>query len=365
MGKTFDDIAAEAGVSRATVSRFFNGSVVIRPATEQRIREVVERHQYAPPKVRRGPKSARKGSPQAEGIALVAVGGSAVVLSHPNTAAMVETLQTECHRRGFGLLLDQMSDPAQTPFSLSSKQAAACIAVGAGARRQQEKSESARACIRKLAELVPCALLFSPGHAVGSVPHFTGNDVAIGSAAFRALRAEGIKEAILAYPDPWFHEAAVVRARAFLDRAALAGLPTSVWSHAAADFDPARHFAEPIRRFESEEELARALSGNRTTGTAGLFVPLDDSVRALHRALEAERVLSDKRILLATASTARANIEGLDPRPVCIGIGLERICAALVDHLAAEIRGESGRKESGTFLAPPEAFGDARTTDKA
>lgn len=45
---TLGDVAAAAGVSAATVSRFFNSPDIVAPATAERIREAVERMDYIP-----------------------------------------------------------------------------------------------------------------------------------------------------------------------------------------------------------------------------------------------------------------------------------------------------------------------------
>jgi hypothetical protein len=55
------EIAKEANVSPATVSRALNWPEIVAPATLARIRSVMEKHNYvpAPPSRRRGPKMSR------------------------------------------------------------------------------------------------------------------------------------------------------------------------------------------------------------------------------------------------------------------------------------------------------------------
>jgi LacI family gluconate utilization system Gnt-I transcriptional repressor len=43
-----DDVASRAGVSTATVSRFYNSPGVVAPATAERIREAIEATGYLP-----------------------------------------------------------------------------------------------------------------------------------------------------------------------------------------------------------------------------------------------------------------------------------------------------------------------------
>ena len=51
---TSSDIAREAGVSQATVSRVLNGNAKVAPATRDRVLAVIERHGYSPSALARG-----------------------------------------------------------------------------------------------------------------------------------------------------------------------------------------------------------------------------------------------------------------------------------------------------------------------
>ena len=51
---TIYDVAREAGVSLATVSRVINGSSVVRDKTKQKVLEVIERLDFKPNDIARG-----------------------------------------------------------------------------------------------------------------------------------------------------------------------------------------------------------------------------------------------------------------------------------------------------------------------
>lgn len=352
MAITFDDIAREAGVSRATVSRVVNGNVTVQAKTKKRICDTIERLGYTPPKVRRGPKPRTQGSERQKGaIALIAVGGASVVLAHPTTAAVVDALQKSCQERGYGLMLDQMTDPGQLPFAVESGQIRAAIIMGAGARYPSEKSERARACVRELAKHLPCALMFSPGHSVPSVDHFTGNDIAMGAYAFRALREGGAEAFAMVYPETYFHEAYLIRGRSFSDRAALDGTPALQCFQSGSEIRPEQHFPEPRYTFDGFDALAAHLDKQSKQRPIGVFLPLDDPAAALHRALAERKLLDSGRVRLAVALTSETNIRALDPAPIAIDFSLSTMTRQLIERLIQ--RQNNPDLTPTTFLTTP------------
>jgi len=54
--KRIDDIAKEAGVSRATVSRVLNGHLSVTPETARHVKRAMEQAGYVPAVNRRGPR---------------------------------------------------------------------------------------------------------------------------------------------------------------------------------------------------------------------------------------------------------------------------------------------------------------------
>lgn len=351
MALTFDDIAREAKVSRATVSRFFNDNVPLKEKTAKRIRQTVERLGYEPPKVRRGPKPRPGSRGNHKGVvALVAVGGASVVLAHPTTAAVVESLQRACHKHGCGMMLDQMTDPEQLPFSVTTQQVNACVIMGAGARYPSERSKVARACVQRLASEVLCALLFSPGHSVPSVDHFTGNDVAIGSFALRQLMEMGCQTFAVVQGDPYFHEASIVRGRSLADRAALCDYPVHFYCHKDSEYRPERHYPSPVHNYADFAGLALQLSQLKAGKKLGVFLTLDDQVQALHAALLKASLL-DKKLVLAVAATTETHVGALDPKPIIIDLAMPAIAENILERLNQRL--ETPDIRAGTFLAPP------------
>ena len=155
--------------------------MVVKPKTAELIRQTMDRLGYVRPMIRPGPKPKMGSSrrPRLGSIALVTTGSSSrQVFQDPIMAILVEELQSDCRKRQLNLILDQMISPDQVPLSVLSRQIDGAILMEFG------PSENLRACISRMASLVPSVHLFAPGHPVEKIDHVTVNDVAIGNLAF-------------------------------------------------------------------------------------------------------------------------------------------------------------------------------------
>ena len=95
---TIYDIAREAGVSAATVTRVLNGSPNVRPATREKVQQVIDARGYAPSTAARDLGS---GSSKAIGIILPGI-------RNPYYAALVSAADDEARQRGYSLWLYQL-----------------------------------------------------------------------------------------------------------------------------------------------------------------------------------------------------------------------------------------------------------------
>lgn len=89
------DIAKEAGVSIATVSRVLNGTGTVRPATRERVEAILRRHNYTPSAIARGMVS--------KSLRTVAV--LTVDIRVPHYAHTAYTIEQEFSRRGYEVIL--------------------------------------------------------------------------------------------------------------------------------------------------------------------------------------------------------------------------------------------------------------------
>lgn len=101
VGVTIEDVAKEAGVSIATVSRFMNGQAgAMAPATRERLQRVVERLGYVPNAAARTLKTGRT---RLIGVALADI-------AHMYWSTMLAGIEEGCARLGYGVLIGSASN---------------------------------------------------------------------------------------------------------------------------------------------------------------------------------------------------------------------------------------------------------------
>ncbi len=92
---TIDRIAAEAGVSAATISRYFNNPQMLSPGTASRVREVVDRHAFVPNLLAGGLASSRT-----QVVAVVIP-----TISNSIFSSTVQAISDSLARQEFGVVL--------------------------------------------------------------------------------------------------------------------------------------------------------------------------------------------------------------------------------------------------------------------
>jgi DNA-binding LacI/PurR family transcriptional regulator len=98
-----EDIALEAGVSTATVSRVLNNPDLVKPETRERVMAVVRRHEYVPDSLARGLMTKRSKS----------VGVLIISISNAYYMEITEAIQRRLRDAGFMMLLGATDDSAE------------------------------------------------------------------------------------------------------------------------------------------------------------------------------------------------------------------------------------------------------------
>ncbi|CAA9546688.1 MAG: hypothetical protein AVDCRST_MAG59-1363 [uncultured Thermomicrobiales bacterium] len=108
MATTIEDVAREAGVSIATVSRYLNGpDGIVAEDTGDRVRAVVERLGYVPNSVARSLKTGRT---RLIGVLLANI-------AHPYWSVVLSGVEEACQRAGYGAIVSSAADRADVENS--------------------------------------------------------------------------------------------------------------------------------------------------------------------------------------------------------------------------------------------------------
>lgn len=102
---TIKDVAAEAGVSPAAVSKVFNGTGRISEPTRQRVQDSAARLGWSPNAAASALRRSRSHT-----IALVVRRPSDVLGTDPHFSELINGLESELAPRGYGLLLHLVAD---------------------------------------------------------------------------------------------------------------------------------------------------------------------------------------------------------------------------------------------------------------
>jgi LacI family transcriptional regulator len=100
MPLTLEDIAKNAGVSRATVSRVINGASNVKEQTRARVMEVIQKNNFQPNIAARGLAAGRTNV-----IGLVIPAGVTAIFSDPYFPLLIQGALSACNSRDFSVML--------------------------------------------------------------------------------------------------------------------------------------------------------------------------------------------------------------------------------------------------------------------
>ncbi|MDQ8192963.1 LacI family DNA-binding transcriptional regulator [Coraliomargarita sp. SDUM461004] len=348
MKLTTEDIANEAGVSRATVSRVLNGHGGVRHETVIRINKAMDRLGYVRPALRPGPRP-RNMTPQQQSlksVGLVLLGGAGGMFTEPTMAYLIEDLQRVCRARRINLVLEQTSDPHELPHCVGSGQVEGVILMPFGLAVGAQRD-----ALRLLSARIPCVHVFGPSHPFPLMDHVTVNDVAVGALAYKELVERGCDSFVLVDGSNCFHEAQVVRGRAFLDRCLLAKHPSAVISASHTEFAKEGLWPGNVHVMDSHEAAVRVCAKLKSKGAVGYFFSLDKDAGAFYRALSEAGLFDDGRGEMVVAGVTPAYVDSLQPRPILVDTCLGEVLEGALSRLVVRI-GQMNERSVTTLIAP-------------
>jgi DNA-binding LacI/PurR family transcriptional regulator len=340
-----DEIARRVGVSRATVSRAINGSTLVSPKTAAKVRAAMDELGFDRTALRSGPKPCplEEQRPRIGSIALIVVGSTADVLREPAMSRVIHEAQTVAKSRGLTLILDEMLSPDAIPLCVQRNQVDGVLLLGPA------NAPVGLQCIEALQKVIPGVHLLGPEHQTRGIDHVSVNDVEVGALAFRTLVDKGCRSMAIINTQSHFHEALLVRGRAFSDRCREAGIPVKVIAPPTGGRDPSQYWPQPSATLTDPGELPKLL-GDLPSPT-GIFLVIDHEAPAVHAVLSKAGLLLKNRCHLLVAGATPAYLDRLKPRPLVLDIPFRSILGIAVDRLiyAALHRPPEGL----TFLVVP------------
>ncbi len=347
---TTEMIAKEAGVSRATVSRVLNNHGGLSEATVVRINSAMDRLGYTRPALLPGPKPRAGVVPRAslKSVGLVVVSSDRGMFMEPTVAVLVEGLQQVCRARRINLVLEQMDTEGGVPFCVESGQVDGVILMILSSVSDR------REVVARISAKLPCVHVLGPSHPFSGVDHVTVNDVAIGALAFRELESRGCRSYVVVDAMQDYHEAILVRSRAFLDRCLIAGRPSVTISAHKSSIDGAALWHGAVVMVEDAQQMAAAVLESSLEGPVGVFFAQDHECGPYYQALSQAGVLDapGQQGLAIVAGVTPAHVEALEPAPLLIDICLPRVFEAALDRLLLRATHPGGL--SATMQIPPQ-----------
>ena len=158
---TIIEIAKEAGVSIATVSRVINGSAVVSESTRKRVSDVIKRHHFSPSAVARTLVSRQS----------MTIGIIMPDITNPYFSAMFAEFEKEAFKAGYAVLLCNTSFSANQAGTMTAREIGYfkmllekkvdCVLIAGGQADLVNVSAEYRHALKQLANMVPLVVLGS------------------------------------------------------------------------------------------------------------------------------------------------------------------------------------------------------------
>jgi len=306
------DVAREAKVSTATVSRVMNHNPQVNPALVELVRKAMETTGYKPPEVRRKGRPRKSLTSLSSGVvAVIFPDFSRAAIRTPLSARLIHGIEETLRELNLTMVVTSITENEKLP-RIVDKRLVDGVIIRAGYRDEKLPPE-----VLKL----PHVYMLKPSgvNADGSDCAFDDNTV-IGAMALRYLVNSGCGSLSLINIIPG-HPSFESRIRSFQLEAAESGRDVRVVSS-----------TEPI-----EEVVNRAIAGQRKP--YGIFVPgSDGEVTTTYHSLAARGLKLGEDMHFICCVNDIHRLEALDRRLVNIDIQAEAIGRAAVELLIWRLR---------------------------
>lgn len=336
------DVARQANVSVATVSRMLNGERNVAPATAQAVQEAIEEVGYVPRAVRPGPKPKARRGIKTGTIAFLSVGSLSPVEMYrmPAFPALLGGIQRAMERHGMELTLAHLPEGKIVPPVLARRRADGVLLCG-----YETLSAPLEQAINRVAA-VWCFLrdTLAP---IGNFDHVLYDNARVGQMAAGYLLDRGHRELMFVSPNS-SHLAFTERQDHFLRVVQEQGARASV-----VEGPPNGRSAHinAAGREETARRVVFALLRQKTRAQA-IFVASDDMMVAIFNRLRQEGIDPCRDIDLIGCNNDLPYMEQLHPRPATIDIRLDLVGERSVDQLLWRMSHPADQGQTDVLIKP-------------
>jgi LacI family transcriptional regulator len=328
------DIAREAGVSPATVSRAINQPQIVSPERLKRILDVMARHNYQPAPIerRRGPK-ARLGKQRRIGVWFV---GTRLTPGHKWFQEQLSELQQTDIRYRLDLYVTASASPSELPRLITTENLDGIIVQGI---------EPTTECLAKLAGK-PYVWFMTRRSADYAGDYIEPNNEENGHLAADYLKSRGHSTVAIVATDPDY-PAIQQRARAFTDRAHELGL--TVQTILGAPRGASYLQVAPLHG--EAAELAHRFR-HASPKPTGVYLPADHYCGAFFHAMRQASQHPGRDFEAILGNYNPSIYRHLDHTPAAIDINRPMLMRKVVEHLLWRIEKNEHPGRVGFSISP-------------
>jgi LacI family transcriptional regulator len=317
------EVAKQAGVSPATVSRCLNGQAKVAPETAHRVREAMTKLNYAPSARRPGPKPHARRGIRTGNVTFLSIGTlePEAMFRMPAFPAMLGQIQSSLAERGLHLVLAHYDGHGPTPRTILRSNTDGVLLF--------DTLDPMPAKLREALLNVPSVWVMrrhSDSH--NEFDHVFYDNRSVGPLAARYLLEQGHRR--LAFINGQFgHDAFFARRDGFVETARTGGAQVMTWETSRAELNgmAARAIEDKVRELMA--------SPDRPTG---IFVPSDDDLLTVFHSLRLCGVEPQRDVLLIGCNNDLTFMAQMHPRPATIDIKLDLVGERAVEQLLRRMR---------------------------
>ena len=326
-------IAAQAGVSIATVSRVLNNSRRVNPRLADQVHRAMQQLNFTPSQIRRRASNKRPEDGRALTIAIIAVGRRyRDWFEMPVIASVVAAITRSAMDQNASTLITDLPNPADISTIFRRQPVD-------GALMFLDSNISATA-FSQLCGPLPVVRVMGGQMSPLQFDHVAPDNPAIGYLACQTLMAQGCRDlAYLTTRPAW--DFSMLRGQGFAAAALAAGHRPHVFLEGAGLEVDCVYGANAVAADDLPQLVARVAEMIRTRDRStpfGLFVSRDEETVQVYRMLGEHGIVPGRDLTIVSCDNEQVRLAGLSPRPLSIDLNVAEIAHHAVCRLLDVIK---------------------------